>query len=261
MNYSKNILNMSSNYKQILIDILLVLSFCCIFSSINATHVIGGNLNYECIGNNQYRVILEFRRDCFNGAVNAQFDDPASIAVYDANGVLRTEIGVNGEILIPFASQDTLNEILTSECKVIGEDVCVHRTTYIDTITLPDNDEGYFLSYQRCCRTGNLTNIVQPLETGATYWIFVSPLGLDECNRSARFNQWPSIYLCANDELVFDHSATDLDGDSLVYRLCNPSLGGTLADPKPLPATPPPYADVNWYTKSYRAVFSRCLCR
>ncbi|MGB1038241.1 MAG: PKD domain-containing protein, partial [Bacteroidia bacterium] len=42
----------------------------------------------------------------------------------------------------------------------------------------------------------------------------------------------------------FDHSATDLDGDSLVYSLIIPYLGATAVDNRPIPAGSPPYQEV-----------------
>jgi gliding motility-associated-like protein len=211
----------------------------------NATHVAGGNLFYECLGNQQYRVTLEFRRDCFNGNPLAQFDSQASIGIFDTNGVpiIKSD---GGQVLIDFDDSDTLNTILTSECSIMGEDVCVEMTTYSAVITLPFNPTGYILSYQRCCRNIALNNIIDPLNQGSTYWTTISERAQLECNSAPEFNVWPDIFICANEPLIFDHSATDLDGDSLVYRLCVPSTGASQANPQPQPPGPPPYDVITW---------------
>ncbi len=213
--------------------------------SIEATHVSGGNMTYRCLGNSRYEITLEFRRDCFNGAVNAQFDDPALVSVFDgqSNGIIET-FPNEGRFLIPFAVDDTLNETISSICNVIGEDVCVQTTTYRDTIILPVRASGYIISYQRCCRNNVLTNIADPLNTGATYWVRITDLALRECNNSPVFEQWPNAFVCVNDTLRFDDRAIDADGDSLVYFLCTPSAGATLDDPRPNPAFPPPFPEV-----------------
>ena len=44
----------------------------------------------------------------------------------------------------------------------------------------------------------------------------------------------------------FDASATDADGDSLVYELKTPFAGGSLASPQPIPASPPPFEIVSY---------------
>jgi len=55
-----------------------------------------------------------------------------------------------------------------------------------------------------------------------------------------------------NQPLVFDHSATDKDGDSLVYTLCTPFEGGiSLINPRPRPAFPPPYKNTRWNEPTY----------
>jgi len=210
--------------------------------TLDATHVAGGNMTYKCLGNSMYEITLEFRRDCFNGAENAQFDDPALISVFDGenNGIIGT-FPNEGRFLIPFAEDDTLTDRISSICNVIGEDVCVQTTIYRDTIILPERPSGYIIAYQRCCRNNVLTNIADPLNTGATYWVRITEAALMECNSSPVFDRWPNAFICVNDTLRFNDSATDIDGDSLVYFLCTPSAGATFDDPKPNPIFPPPF--------------------
>ena len=235
--------------KNIKLSILAVVTIVCMLlatDTLQATHVVGGDLYYQCLGNNNYRITFEMRRDCFNGAADAEFDDPARIAVYDGEGNLVQSIGRFGQIQIPFSSSDTLNEILTSECQVFGEDVCVHTTTYEKIVNLPFSETGYVLVYQRCCRNNTLNNIIEPLEQGATYSVELTPESMRLCNSTPQFIDWPDIYLCNNDWYRFDHSAIDIDGDSLVYELCAPSVGGTIDDPSPNPAFAPPHGQVVW---------------
>ena len=68
------------------------------------------------------------------------------------------------------------------------------------------------------------------------------------CNSSARFSNYPPLVLCAGQELIFDHSAVDPDGDDLVYALCSPFGGGSSVFPAPDPAAAPPYDPVVWAT-------------
>ncbi|NNK90765.1 MAG: hypothetical protein HKO89_09175, partial [Saprospiraceae bacterium] len=104
------------------IRLVLIFAFCSIamVQSLYSTHVVGGNLTYRCLGNSRYEVSLDFRRDCFNGATDAQFDDPAAIGIFDENGFLVEILGQGGMILIPLSVNDTLNETVSSECNVIG---------------------------------------------------------------------------------------------------------------------------------------------
>jgi PKD repeat protein len=50
-------------------------------------------------------------------------------------------------------------------------------------------------------------------------------------NTSPVFTEFPPLFLCANQPFVFDHSATDANGDSLVYSFYTPYNGFTGASP------------------------------
>ena len=77
--------NILSNGKRILRLAAMVSSLLLLCSQdAKATHIVGGNLTYRCLGNNLYEIRLSLRRDCLLGANDAQFDDPASIGFFDA---------------------------------------------------------------------------------------------------------------------------------------------------------------------------------
>ncbi|MCO6484633.1 MAG: PKD domain-containing protein, partial [Saprospiraceae bacterium] len=213
------------------------------YPKVNATHIVGGEMNYRCLGNQQFEVILTVYRDCYYGV--PFFDNPASVGVFDAGGNL-----VNN-LLIPFVKDDTLKPVLTGDCFILPPSACVHTTTYRSVVTLPVSPGGYTLAYQRCCRNQTILNIEQPDSTGATFSIFLSEEALIECNSSPVFKEWPPIYICVNEPIAFDHSAIDMEGDSIVYRICTPLDGGTLGNPQPIPPVKPPYQEVVWRDPPY----------
>ncbi|MCB9277025.1 MAG: PKD domain-containing protein [Lewinellaceae bacterium] len=224
---------------------MLLLALLCLPFMARATHIVGGEMNYTCLGNNQYEITLTIFRDCYYGNPNAWFDDPASIGVFDMNNVLLQQV------LVPLMNNDTLSPVLTSECLVVPPNVCVHTTTYRTVVTLPPIPGGYQLAYQRCCRNQTIVNITDPLDTGATYGVNISEKALQECNSNPKFQQWPPIYICVNEPIVFDQSAIDQDGDSIVYRLCTPLSGADPDIPMPQPPNNPPYEPVNWINPPY----------
>lgn len=219
-----------------------------IWTEAEATHIVGGNLTYKHIGGTSYQVKLTLRRDCYLGSPEAEFDDPAAIGVFTAGGDLAKWIPglVNGQLLLPFMASDTLNEYIKSDCGFEGTQVCVHETTYQGTVNLPFRAGGYVLAYQRCCRNGSLNNVLDPLETGTTYWVAISDEALTMQNSSPSFSNWPDVYICKDKPLVFDHSAIDVDGDSLVYSLCVPNSGASRNFPKPQPPGFPPYSLIDF---------------
>jgi len=123
----------------------------------------------------------------------------------------------------------------------------VERAIYIDTVELPFSVQGYYVSYQRCCWTGAIDNIVDPANNGITLTTFIPGSALVGVhNQGARFINYPPLILCSQNTLDFDHAAFDPDGDSLSYELMAPLLGGSIANVVPDPEDPAPYTPVSW---------------
>lgn len=225
------------------LTVLLFLFFLHGIPALYATHIVGGEITYECLGDQQYRVRLTVYRDCYNG--EPWFDNPAYIGVYNAQWQLVDSL----KILV--SPDDTLPIILTNPCLVAPPNVCVHRTTYEGLVNLPIVEGGYSIVYQRCCRNFLIRNIINPLATGASFIAEISERALMECNSSAVFNNWPPVAICVHEPIDFDHSASDADGDSLVYRLCTPLTGASDTWPIPQPPNPGPYQEVTWRDPPY----------
>ncbi len=203
-----------------------------------ATHIVGAELGYKCLGGNQYQITLTVYRDCNAGS--APFDNPAHVAIYNPNSGLVKELKIYNPVI------EELNAVFNDPCLFVPEYVCVERAVYQTTTTLFPAPGGYTLVYQRCCRNETITNILNPLETGATYSVELSEQAMALCNSTPVFNQIPPIFICVGKPIAYQHFAVDPDGDSLVYRLCTPLTGGSLDDPQPIPPGPPPYDSVVW---------------
>ncbi len=211
----------------------------------NATHIVGGEIGYRCLGGNQYEITLRVFRDCFNADPTALFDDPGIIGVYASNGLRLSNISLR-----PIGN-DTLREGLDSCYTSFINSVCVHTTVYKSVITLNPRVGGYHFVYQRCCRNTTISNIVNPTEAGATYDILLTEAAMQKCNSSPVVNRWPPVYVCANQELNVNSAATDADNDSIAYKLCTPLVGGTFQRPQPIPPTAPPFQPIIWLGPTY----------
>jgi gliding motility-associated-like protein len=218
--------------------LLLILILNGLVITTKATHIVGGELNYLYLGNNDYEIRLTVYRDCYNGV--PPFDDPAALGIFDSNHNLLQNILMN------FISLDTLPITINSPCVIPPINVCYEVTTYIDTVNLPPIAGGYQLAYQRCCRNVTILNIVAPNSTGATYYATVPDTNIEVVNSNPIFNAWPPPFICSQTPFVFDHSATDPDGDSLYYELFLPFEGANTTFPMPQPPNNPPYANVVW---------------
>lgn len=221
------------------LSLLAVSSFFCS----QATHIVGGELFYDHLGGSQYQVTLKLYRDCTGIA----FDATVVVGVFNVDGSLYTTQ------TLTFPGSQNVPIVLDSPCLTLPPNLCVETTSYVGTFDLPPTPDGYILTYQRCCRTGIINNLLTPGDLGLTVTTRIPGQDIVS-NSSPRFNELPPIALCLNAPLSFDHSATDPDGDSLVYALCTPFNGGTALDPQPNPPTAPPYAPVTWlapYTEGY----------
>lgn len=239
---------------------ILVLLFLTLFSFKNfATHIVGGEIYYDCLGGNDYRITLKIYRDCTSPS-NAPYDSAAYIFLFNSAGTFLDSITIlfPGAINVP----PTIN----NPCFTPPTNVCVQQAVYQTIIHLPPLAGGYDITYERCCRNGTILNLVNPGDVGSTYMAHIPDPGLASCNSSPRYNNFPPIYLCSGVPLVFDHSATDPDGDSLYYEFCDPFNGASPCCPSfgwsslfigPTPGCPggcsaipppPPYPFVPWQT-------------
>jgi gliding motility-associated-like protein len=219
--------------------LISVLIFVLVLFSAKASHIVGGDIYYDYLGGNNYRFFITIYRDC--NSTGAAYDNPLILDVYLQNNNLINEVN------IPFPGSVILPVVFNNPCVTPPNNICVEKAIYTTVINLPPTPGGYTVSYQRCCRGPNVTNLISPDNTGLTLTTHVpgSETGAT-VNSSPRFTNYPPLLLCNNDELIFNHSATDPDGDQLVYSLVTPNAGANSVNPGPLTAPPPPYFPVNW---------------
>lgn len=191
--------------------------------SLRATHIVGGEVNYEMLNDTTYLISLKVYRDCYYGV--PLFDNPAYIKVFNGNNDSITFFAITRP---PW---EQLDIVLTNPCLAVPPDVCVEAIDYTRTIVLPRDTTGYQFVYHRCCRNGTIINAIghdgrRIIDAGATFLAQTPSGGLR--NSNPVYNDFPPIALCLGEKIVFDHSATDADGDSLVYKLCTPLHGGDI---------------------------------
>lgn len=207
---------------------LFILFF--IWGKLYATHIVGGELNYEYLGNNSYKITLKLYIDCVNGmpAAIAQ-DEFANIGVFaSSNDSLLLNLSFDFKRNAPIRVSKT-----NYDCIQISPNACVDAYYYEKTVNLPYRVGGYILSFQRCCRNNTILNLIDPESTGANFFTQITDTTGFGYNSSPFFKNLPPNFLCTNAPLVFDHSATDADGDSLVYEFFHPFLAANTFQPRP----------------------------
>ncbi len=209
---------------------LLAMLFCFFSINSNALHIIGGDVTYECLGKDTIRNEVSFRitftmyRDSRNNG--AEFDPQAAFGIYKGDGASWawhgniTGINPSSIIDIPIES--------SNPCIIVPVNLGVQRGIYSFTVKLPIINQTYMIAYQRCCRNNTILNLFRPGDTGAAFTTEISPFAQRNCNNSPKFSSFPPVVICVNRPVNYNHSAVDVDGDSLVYEFCNPlTAGGT----------------------------------
>jgi gliding motility-associated-like protein len=227
-----------------------------------ATHIVGGEIYYDYLGGNQYKITLKVYRDCFNGIPPLDGLPNSSGSITDPYfSVFDGSFNFVQMYTFPAPAQSFVPPLINSPCLTPPSGVCVEQGIYELTITLPPQNGGYYIAYQRCCRNNTILNLVNPSSVGSTYWQYIPGPNVAAINSCPRFTIFPPIFVCNGFSINFDHSATDPDGDSLAYTLCDPyeGLGSGCPSVDPNNSScptndPPPYVPVNFdfpYSSSY----------
>lgn len=209
-----------------------------------ATHIVGADFTYRLLdrASGTYQIRLTIFQDCLAGDPTAiSQDNPAKIRVYRLRGTTATLVpNLDLDVNWQPGNPETVDPGFSNSCINNPPPTCLKRSVFISNITVgTDSTSSYIVTYQRCCRNAQVNNIANPDATGATYFCTIPPLTAG-FNSSAVFKTDPPQIICINTPLVYDNSATDADGDSLSYELCEAYEGASTGDPIPEPL-PPPY--------------------
>jgi gliding motility-associated-like protein len=219
--------------------ILILTIFVFQLLAASATHIVGGDVNYEYLKDNEYKITLNIYIDCVNGTVGAINSDRKAIISY---------FNAETNTLIEYDELDLLSEEDVAEvhykCLKVEPNACVKQFSFSYIKELDPGNDGIVITFQRCCRNRTISNLVDPMDIGATFWTEIPSNETVINNSSAVFQKLPPNFLCTDAPLVFDHHAVDKDGDSLVYSLILPYEGANPDKPRPIPASNPPYNSV-----------------
>lgn len=203
--------------KKLLLLFTVLTTFYC-----NATHIVGGELSYQHLGGSSYYLTIKLYKDCNPGTQNF----PNDLEVEAFTGFGLDTIGTlpaDDFFVLPRLGRDTLAPHVDT-C-AFNPGVCVEEAIYGAIVSLPPIAGGYHLFYQTYARNGSLLNIIDPLQAGESFYAYVPDNALYLTNSSPVFSNSPPVFVCQGYDLDLDFSATDSDGDSLVYSFYRPYTG------------------------------------
>lgn len=201
-----------------IIFLLLTLLSKPVFSK----HITGGEIIYDCINktatSRTYKITLILFRDEYCTQCPIM---PANVRLGIFNNDNNTLINRADKSLDFIQDVPIIN---TPSCIVNAPTLRYTAGYYTTIITLDNNNNGYNIVYETCCRIQNITNIDNGTQgAGATYSTIIpgnNQLGINGIDNCPRFKNAISI-ICFNHYFTLDFSAQDPDNDQLVYSLCN----------------------------------------
>ena len=220
---------------------LVVLILCIsINKSTYGTHLIGGNLGYEYIGQTPtgeytFKIILTTYTNCGPGSNVPSPENDVTVAIYNHDVQNSPLGGVDKSFIqtlfMPLVNSFIIQPGLPNGCTV-GSSSCIYKGVYEATVDLPLNFTGYHVFYERCCRNNSIVNLV-PQES-MSFHAYISPPLLG--NSSPLFTDDPVPFLCAGDTTTILNTAIDPDGDELVFSFVVPydADQSSAADPDPI---------------------------
>ncbi|MEJ8755476.1 gliding motility-associated C-terminal domain-containing protein [Pontibacter sp. H259] len=232
--------------------LLLLFYLLLVTFSAKATHIVGGEFELLYLSANNYKLTLNLYFDDINGDPGA-LDEAIYVNVFE-KGTNRwmgqVPMALSSQTSVPYTNIDcTIGELKTSKL-VYSENIVLDPSIF-------KHPEGYYVTWERCCRNNTITNIKEPQNAAQTFYMefpAVTQNGSIFRNSSPRLFPPLSDYACVNELFYFDFSGSDADGDSLVYDMVTPLNGFTspsmpyygipqYANIQPQPA---PYPLIKW---------------
>jgi len=215
-----------------------------ITQSVNATHIMGGNLYYSYIGFNpgngqyQYSITLKMYRYCAAGSAALPTTVDLGVYIQDFLNPNNPVKNRQSAYVLTLQEQNIIDPPNANDSCTFVPSVCVEEGIYSVSISVPASLGGYHLIIDRCCRNNNIVNLSNPGNTGQAFYAFIPPTNVS--NNSPTFSVAPVPFLCTADTVTILNSANDPDGDSLVYSFVTP-FWGISSNTNPAPAPPLSY--------------------
>ena len=239
--------------KKLLILLIAFLSF----SQLHATHLMGGEITWECIkigpDAGKYIFKLKLYRDCdgtslstFAQTINI-WDHPTETSI-SVDFISNNDISPNCDVVNSGTPQlDCVNNPVGAVEEYIYESL---------PIILPGIPPatGWHFTWDSCCRNGAISNLILSSTTSpsegftlrASMFPYLDAAGngipADPCfDSSPLFNESPKTIICTGYPFSYSHNASDNELDSIVYFWDEPlddfvgAFDPTGGNPLPLP--------------------------
>lgn len=201
-----------------LIYLCLIFLFTGALNS-QASHLMGGEINYKCLGGNDYVLTLVLYRDCSGITMGTTETITTSSASCGLSSVYTLDLTHTQEVTPSCPGQQ-------STCNG-GTYPGMELYVYQDTVTLGGACDDWTFEWSSCCRNGAITNLMNASSSSMYLSSRLDNLNAP-CNSSPVIMGQPVAYVCIGNQYCIQNTAYDADGDSLTYSLADPlSAAGT----------------------------------
>lgn len=202
-----------------------------IISPLKATHMMGGDMSYQCLGNGKYKITAKIYRDCRGIAFNSP-DFGVFGGTNGGNGcgdykIAITRTGIKD--VTPRCSTAS-SPCTPTNSNFSGEGIEEH--TYEVTVDFNTSPLNNFINKSsccevtfyigQCCRNGAITTGAANNDFFTTAMINICNIKktINKCNTSPQLSNPPIGFLCCNQAFYYNNGAIDtVDFDSFSYRL------------------------------------------
>ena len=193
-------------YKALLFASLFFIGFT---GKVNATHIMGSDITWECLGNDSFEVTLSVYRDC-TGVSLGKPNLSIGCKSGSLGSITKTEKSYNGGEDVTPTCESSCTQCDSRGCS-FNYGIQKHTVTYIVDFANSNCCKVDF-SYNGCCRSNSIT-------TGLAHEQFYVESWMDRCkapcNSSPSFKEPPIGLLCKNQKFIYNQGASDDDVDSL----------------------------------------------
>ncbi|MFM6984783.1 MAG: hypothetical protein ACKOXF_11670, partial [Chitinophagaceae bacterium] len=207
-----------------LYKILIVLFVILGFQEAKASHMMGGDIAYECISPGKFKLVIKIYRDCRG----IPFNSP-DIKLFCKDGSNQTSVNYTRTAindLTPTCTGGTApcNPQNTPSNEGIEEHVFEAIVDFNTSPFKAMKDAGcceIIIKVEQCCRNGAITTI-SPGNFYTDAMINICAIG-NKCNTSPQLSIPPVAYVCCNQPFTYNNGVREvIDGDSLSYELGTP---------------------------------------
>lgn len=203
----------------------LLLSF-----AVKATHIIGGDVSMKAVGSTPGLFLLQLNQYWDQTKTSSgNRDEFVTLLIYrKQDPALIERIALNLQETVPL----TFDNEACAALRKLEFTQAKYYTTYQFDIQKYNDPGGYYIVWERCCRTDDLTNVNSGTAAGVGMVFYLefpamTKNGVYVKNSAPDFGIPNGDYICINKPFTFNAGAVDADGDQLKYSLATPLNGYT----------------------------------